>query len=136
MAHNEVERRHVEEAVERLIAGNPHCSDGSHTIVTLAKESGVQRTRLYEQYPELIADFKRQAQQALSPRIVNATSRELATAHERVDELAAENTGLRERIRTLSAVIAELSIQKDQDNVIRLRPLPTPPMDHRTDLRY
>jgi hypothetical protein len=122
VAHNEVERRQVEEAVERLITGHPHCSDGSHTVVTLAKESGVERTRLYEQYPELITDFKRRTQQALSPRIINATSRELATAHERVDELAAENARLRERIRTLSAVITELSIQNDRDNVIHLRP--------------
>lgn len=122
MVQSEVERRHVEQAIERLIAGHPHCSDGSHTVVALAKESGVQRTRLYEQYPELINDFKRQTQQALSPRIVNAASRELAAAHERADELAAENVRLRERIRTLSAMITELSIQNDQNNIIRLRP--------------
>ncbi|MFC6127925.1 hypothetical protein [Mycolicibacterium llatzerense] len=121
MADNDIERKHVEEAIDRLIAGTPLHTTGHHTVVALAKESGVQRTRLYEQYPDLIADFKQRAQQAISPRLIIATSDELTQAHQRAKELIAENTQLRQRIRTLSAVIAELSIERDQNNVVRLR---------------
>ena len=121
LADNDIERQHVEEAIDRLISGNPLRTTGHHTVVELAKESGVQRTRLYEQYPELISDFKQRAQQAISPRLVIATSHELALANQRINDLAAENAQLRQRIQTLSAVITELSIERDQDNVVRLR---------------
>lgn len=121
LADNDIERKQVEEAIERLIAGTPLRTAGHHTVVALAKESGVQRTRLYEQYLDLIADFKQRAQQAISPRLIIATSHELAQAHQRVNELVTENAQLRQRIRTLSAVITELSIECDQKNVVRLR---------------
>lgn len=121
LADNNIERQRVQEAIDRLISGNPLHTTGHHTIVELAKESGVQRTRLYEQYPDLVADFKRLAQQAISPRLVVAASHELALANQRIDELAAENAQLRQRIRTLSAVVTELSIEHDKNKVIRLR---------------
>lgn len=121
LADNDIERKQVEEAIDRLISGNPVRATGHHTVVELAKESGVQRTRLYEQYPDLIASFKQLAQQAISPRLIIATSHELTQAHQRINELIAENTQLRQRIRTLSAVITELSIERDQNNVVRLR---------------
>ncbi|WP_081289208.1 hypothetical protein [Mycolicibacterium fortuitum] len=121
MVDNDIERQQVEEAIERLISGNPLHTVGHHTVVALSKESGVQRTRLYEQYPDLIANFKQLAQQEISPRLIIATGHELVQARERATELAAENAQLRQRIRTLSAVIAELSIQHHEHNVIRLR---------------
>ncbi|MDO3107075.1 hypothetical protein [Mycobacteroides abscessus] len=121
MEPNTTERQQIKDAIERVISGNPLRSNGSYTVVTLAKEAGVHRTRLYEQYPELIAEFKMQIQQTLSPSIVLAANRELAEAHERADRLVAENALLRERIRTLSAVIAELSIQNSHNDVIRIR---------------
>ncbi|MBA0045101.1 hypothetical protein [Mycobacteroides sp. LB1] len=121
MAHNDIERKQVEDAIERLIAGNPLHTVGHHTVVALAKESGIHRTRLYEQYPDLISDFKQLAQQAISPKLIIATSFELAEARKRARDLAAENTRLRERIRTLSAVVTELSIEHGQNHVVRIR---------------
>ncbi|WP_433611992.1 hypothetical protein [Prescottella agglutinans] len=121
MEDNASERQQVEEAIERLLSGCPQVSSGDHTVVALAIESGVKRTRLYEQYPDLLTGFKTRAQQTVTPRLAAAVSHELTAARDRIDELSDENVRLRARIRTLCAVIAELSIQRDGENVVAFR---------------
>ena len=111
----------VQEAIERQLRGCPQVCSGDHTVVALAIESGVKRTRLYEQYPDLLAAFKTRAQQTVTPRLAGAVSHELTAARDRINELSDENGRLRERIRTLYAVIAELSIQRDGGNVVAFR---------------
>jgi hypothetical protein len=115
------ERRLIAEAVQRLVTRTPQRSDGKLTIATLAVESGVSRQRLYEHHADLITEFRAQTTGAPagSPAI-SALSAQLADGHERIRELEAANTALDEKIRTLCAVIAELTHETSATNVVAL----------------
>lgn len=121
MTRNEAERQRVEEAIQRLLHGSPRLSNGDHTIVALAIESDVKRVRLYEQYQDLINDFKKRARQTTFSKHSVAAHRELVETRNLADKLANENHQLRDRIRTLSAIIAELSIHETNAHVIPFR---------------
>lgn len=53
------EHQDIREAISRIQTGQPRRSDGSATVVALAKEAGLSRARLYEHHPDLIREFKR-----------------------------------------------------------------------------
>lgn len=115
------ERRLISEAVQRLLARNPQRSDGKLTIATLAIEAGVSRQRLYEHHADLLADFRIQATgtPGTSPEI-SALRSQLAEAHERIRELEAAAITREDKIKTLCAVIAELTHEANATNVVAL----------------
>jgi hypothetical protein len=114
------ERRLIAEA-QRLLGRTPQRSDGKLTIASLAIEAGVSRQRLYEHHADVIADFRIQANgtPGTSPAI-SALRSQLAEAHERIRELEAASAAREEKIKTLCAVIAELTHEANTTNVVPL----------------
>jgi hypothetical protein len=121
MTDHAEERHQLEAALERLLSGAPIRSSGQFTIVALAQESQIKRARIYEQYPDLVAAFRARAGNIPPPPALQALRGEVDTVRAKNKELVAENCQLRDRIRTLSAVIAELTHQSDVNNVVPLR---------------
>ena len=108
-AHLDHERQQVREAAQRLLTGAPQHSNGRHTVAALAAEAGVLRQRLYEHHAELVAEFQTTTgRRAISPN-VQALQQELADSRQRIHQLKGHVTLLQKRIRTLGAVIAELT---------------------------
>lgn len=105
------ERQLLLAAMSRIRDNTAQHSNGTHTVVALASESGIPRQRLYEHHADLLNEFKAAA--ATGPVATNtrALQHQLAQAREHNHQLAAENTELHAKIRTLSAVIAELTHQ-------------------------
>ena len=126
------ERQLVLAAMGRIRDNTAQYGNGGHTVVALASESGIPRQRLYEHHADLLNEFKAAA--ATGPVSTNARALQRQLAHEREHnhQLAAENTELRAKIRTLSAVIAELTHQAaDTAHIVIPTPRPsqrkTPP---------
>ncbi|MBJ7321344.1 MAG: hypothetical protein JHC70_03265 [Rhodococcus sp.] len=117
-AHNDEERQRVRAAMSRLRDNRAEQSNGARTVVALADESGIPRQRLYEHHGDLLNEFK--AMVGCGPITPNAEAlqRQLAQARDHNQELAAENTQLRCKIRTLSAVITELTHETSGANVV------------------
>ena len=115
---NDEEHQQVRAAMNRLRDNKAEQSNGARTVVALADESGVPRQRLYEQHSDLLNEFK--ATVGCGPVTPNAEAlqRQLAQARAHNQELAAENTHLRSKIRTLSAVITELTHETSGANVV------------------
>jgi AcrR family transcriptional regulator len=114
------EQRLIEEAAQRLLGRTPQRSDGKITIASLAIEAGVSRQRLYEHHADVIAGFRNQANGAPGSPESSALRSQLAEAHERIRELEAAGAAREERIRTLCAVIAELTHEASATNVVVL----------------
>ncbi len=115
---NDEEHQQVRAAMNRLRDNKAEQSNGARTVVALADESGVPRQRLYEQHSDLLNEFK--ATVGCGPVTPNAEAlqRQLAQARAHNQELAAENAHLRSKIRTLSAVITELTHETSGANVV------------------
>ncbi len=117
-AGNDEERQRVRAAMSRLRDNKAERSDGARTVVALADESGIPRQRLYEHHSDLLNEFK--ATLGCGPVTPNAEApqRQLAQARDHNQELANENAQLRSKIRTLSAVITELTHETSGANVV------------------
>jgi len=115
---NDEERLLVQAAMLRLRENEAERSNGAHTVVALADESGIPRQRLYEHHSDLLNEFK--ASVGCGPVSPNAEAlqRQLVLARDHNQNLAAENAQLRSKIRTLSAVITELTHETSGANVI------------------
>lgn len=117
-ARNDEERQLVRAAMSRIRDNKPEQSDGAHTVVALADESGIPRQRLYEHHSDLLNEFKATVRCGPVTPNVEALQRQLAQARDHNQELAAENAQLRNKIRTLSAVITELTHETSGANVV------------------
>lgn len=117
-AGNDEERQRVRAAINRIRDNKAEESNGARTVVALADESGVPRQRLYEHHSDLLNEFK--ASVGFGPVFPNAEAlqRQLAQARDHNQELAAENAQLRSKIKTLSAVITELTHEASSANVV------------------
>ncbi len=91
-ARNDDERQRVRAAINRLRDNKAEQSNGAHTVVALADESGIPRQRLYEHHGDLLNEFK--ATVGCGPVTPNADAlqRQLAQARDHNQELAAENS--------------------------------------------
>jgi hypothetical protein len=133
-ARDAAEREQVKAAAERLLSGSAVRSSGRLNAVALAEEAGINRTRLYDHHFDVLADFKARAGLDTSSPSLAAMSGKLDAAQERIAELADENARLKERIRTLSAIIVELSLDADRGRPADIVPLRGHP-SHRDDLQ-
>lgn len=108
-AGNDEECQQIRAAMSRIRDNKAEQSNGALTVVALADESGISRQRLYEHHGDLLNEFKATVGCGpVNPKAV-ALQRQLAQARDHNRELAAENAHLRSKIRTLSAVITELT---------------------------
>jgi AcrR family transcriptional regulator len=122
------ERQHVKDAAQRLLSGTARASNGTPTVAALAREAGINRTSLYQRHPDLIAEFKAgtATATAVTPA-AQALKAQLDAASTRITELETENAVLRERVRALTALTVELSLEVGSPaNVIPLKRLPHP----------
>ncbi|MBJ7325395.1 MULTISPECIES: hypothetical protein [Rhodococcus] len=115
----------IQKAIANLISGNPTCSDGKLTVSNLAKEAGLHRQRLYDEFPDLVEHFRTQAG-SFAPVGVQ---KQLQLAESAIEQLGKRNDELvqqikeRElRIEVLSALVVELTLQQEQLNLVYLRP--------------
>ena len=116
------EAREVAQAVDRLLTGAAYRSSGHLTVVALADEAGVRRTRLYEQHRQLVNTFLERAGQGRRAPANGALDAQLRTARSRIAELESEATVQAERVRALMATVVELSLLLDPStNVFPLR---------------
>jgi hypothetical protein len=118
------ERQLVLAAMGRIRDNTAQDGNGTHTVVALASESGIPRQRLYEHHADLLNEFKAAATGPVATN-ARALQRQLAREREHNHQLAAENAQLRAKIRTLSAVIAELTHQA-ADTAHTVIPMPRP----------
>lgn len=117
-ARNDEERQQVRAAMSRLRDNKAEQSNGARTVVALADESGIPRQRLYEHHGDLLNEFKAMVGRGPVPPNVEALQRQLAQARAHNQGLVTENAHLRSKIRTLSAVIAELTHETSGVNVV------------------
>jgi hypothetical protein len=121
-AHLDNERHQVREAAQRLLTGAPQHSNGRHTVAALAVEAGISRQRLYEYHADLVAEFKTTTGRGVISPNVQALQQQLADSRERIHQLEGHVTLLQNRIRTLGAVITELTLEAQAGNVVALPP--------------
>jgi AcrR family transcriptional regulator len=115
------ERQRVKDAAQRLLSGTARASNGIPTVAALAREAGINRTSLYQRHPDLIAEFKADPASAVTPA-AQALQAQLNAASATIGELEAENAALRERVRALTALAVEMSLEADSTaNVIPLK---------------
>ena len=119
-ARNDEEHQRVRAAMSRIRDNKAERSSGARTVVALADESGIPRQRLYEHHGDLLNEFKATVECGPITPNVEALQRQLAQAQEHNQELAAENAQLRSKIRTLSAVITELTHETSAANVVSM----------------
>ena len=117
-AGNDEERQRVRAAMSRIRDNKAEQSNGGRTVVALADESGVPRQRLYEHHSDLLDEFKATVGQVPITPNAQALQRQLAQARAHNQELADVNAQLRSKIRTLSAVITELTHETSGGNVV------------------
>lgn len=117
-ARNDEEHQRVRAAMSRIRDNKAERSSGARTVVALADESGVPRQRLYEHHGDLLNEFKATVGCGPSTPRAEALRRQLGQARDHNQELAAENAHLRSKIRTLSAVITELTHETSGANVV------------------
>ena len=93
---------------------------GGLTVSALAVEAGLSRQRLYEHHPELVAQFQTAAAGQPPPPEIATLEQKLAAAHARIGECEAREAELVGQIKTLCALIAELTHETHTHNVIDL----------------
>lgn len=97
-------------------------SHSTPTVTSLARESGINRTSLYQRHPDLIAEFKANAPNAAVTPAAQALRGQLDSARTRIADLEQQNAALGERVRALTALVAEMSLEADgKTNVIPLK---------------
>ncbi|WP_051021601.1 hypothetical protein [Nocardia araoensis] len=116
------ERRRIRDAAQRLLTGAPHRSSGTLTISTLATEAALSRQRLYEHHPDLVAEFKAETGSAPASANAIAVQQQLADAHDRIRELEGREREHLDQIKTLCAVITELTHETRASNLVLLPP--------------
>lgn len=93
----------IQAAAQRLLSGEALLDLERSAPAQLATEAGVNRTRLYDTYPDLLADFTRQVEQRqVEPPA--ATPREQALI-ERVNALESDRRDLKERLAQANSEI-------------------------------
>ncbi|KMO82422.1 hypothetical protein EUA04_20845 [Mycolicibacterium obuense] len=117
-ARKDEERQQVQDAINRLRDNKAERSSGARTVVALADESGIPRQRLYEHHGDLVNEFKVTVGCGPVTPNVEALRGQLVQAQKHNQELVAENAQLRGKIKTLCAVITELTHETSGANVV------------------
>ncbi|MFI9415224.1 hypothetical protein [Nocardia gamkensis] len=116
------ERLRIRDAAQRLLTSAPRRSNGTLTVSTLATEAALSRQRLYEHHPDLVAEFKARAGSAPAAPNVVALQRQLTDARDRIRELEGRDREHLDQIKTLCAVITELTHEAKASNLVPLSP--------------
>lgn len=116
-----VEARLIEAAADRLLAGSPQRSSGRLSVVALADESGIKRTRLYDHHRGLVDSFLERSGQSRTGTHADQTA-QLRAAQAKIMELQMLVSAQEKRISSLTAVVVELTILRDPGtNLVPIR---------------
>ncbi|MGW7610509.1 hypothetical protein ACWGKW_25155 [Streptomyces sp. NPDC054766] len=125
------ERSRIRTAMDRLLAGQPTCSNGSLTVVALAAEAGVHRMALQKRYADLEEEFyaRVRTETHQTPEVERRLRKEVVRLKEALKDSRAAETKSRHRAEQMALAAAVLILQQpdSQDqpapgNVIPLRP--------------
>jgi hypothetical protein len=112
----EEERGRIRAAMARLLNHAAERSNGSLNVSTLATEAQIMRQRLYEYHSDLLDEFRASSMLPATSPDPTALQRQIRHLQEQNVSLAAENDLLQDKIRTLAAIIAELTHEATFEN--------------------
>ncbi|KPC71438.1 hypothetical protein ABZ038_12195 [Streptomyces sp. NPDC006349] len=128
---HEDERSRIRTAMDRLLADQPTCSNGSLTVVALAAEAGVHRMALQKRHADLKEEFyaRVRAETHQTPEVERRLRKEVVRLKEALKDSRAAEAESRHRAEQMALAAAVLILRRpdsqDQpapDNVIQLRP--------------
>ncbi|MET8218823.1 hypothetical protein [Streptomyces hirsutus] len=127
---HEDERSRIRAAMDRLLAGQPICSDGSLTVVALAAEAGVHRMALQKRHADLKEEFyaRVRTETHQTPEVEKRLRKEVVRLKEALKDSRAAAAESRHRAEQMALAAAVLILrqpdsqdQPSPDNVIPLR---------------
>ncbi|MGW0886482.1 hypothetical protein [Streptomyces sp. NPDC002671] len=125
------ERSRIREAMDRLLAGQPTCPNGSLTVVALAAEAGVHRMALQKRHADLKEEFyaRVRTETHQTPEVEKRLRKEVVRLKEALKDSRAAEAESRHRAEQMALAAAALILRRpdSQDqpapgNVIPLRP--------------
>ena len=128
---HEDERSRIRAAMDRLLAGQPICSNGSLTGVALGAEAGVHRMALQKRHADLKEEFyaRVRAETHQTPEVEKRLGKEVVRLKEALTDSRAAEAASRRRAEQMALAAAVLILRRpdSQDqpapgNVIPLRP--------------
>ncbi|MFG2569260.1 hypothetical protein ACGFR6_28005 [Streptomyces sp. NPDC048567] len=128
---DEDERSRIRSAMDRLLAGQSTCSNGSLTVVALAAEAGVHRMALQKRHADLKEEFyaRVRTETHQTPEVERRLRKEVVRLKEALKNSRAAEAQSRHRAEQMALAAAVLILRRsdsqDQpapDNVIPLRP--------------
>lgn len=128
---HEDERSRIRAAMDRLLAGQPTCSNGSLTVVALAAEAGVHRMALQKRHADLKEEFyaRVRAETHQTPEVERRLRKEVVRLKEALKNSRAAEAASQRRAEQVALAAAVLILRRSdsQDlpapgNVIPLRP--------------
>ena len=107
MSSEDQDYRAIRDAMERLLKGEPIGPDASLTAVALAAESRVPRWKIYDEYRDLLDEFRiRAARQGNEPRAIRDLLAKHAKQHSQLKTRYARN---RDKLAQSVATVKRLS---------------------------
>lgn len=128
---NEDERSRIRAAMDRLLAGQPTCSNGSLTAVALAAEAGVHRMALQKRHADLKEEFYARVRMEThqTPEVEKRLRKEVVRLKQVLKDSRAAEAKSRQRAEQMALAAAVLILRQPDgqnqpapDNVIPLRP--------------
>ena len=113
-----MERARINEAMERLLLGEPVRTDGKLTIVNLAKEASLPRHTLTKKHPDLQDEFRDRAKalgETQMPTVLAVQRAEVARLKKLNHDLAAENDDLNAQDEAVLQNLVILQLQREMD---------------------
>ena len=119
MSREDQDYRAIRDAMERLLQGEPIGPDASLTGLALAKESRVPRWKIYDEYRDLLDEFRiRAARQGNEPRAIRGLLKKHAKQHSRLKTRYARNRDTLAQsvatVKRLSRVVNVLALENAQ----------------------
>jgi hypothetical protein len=114
-----VERARLNEAMERLLLGQPVRTDGKLTIVNLAKEASLPRHTLTKKHTDLRDEFRdrvRALGESQEPTVLANERAEVARLKKLNHDLAAENDVLKAQDEAVLQNLVIFQLQREMDH--------------------
>lgn len=128
---HEDERSRIRAAMNRLLTGQPTCSNGSLTAVALAAEAGVHRMALQKRHADLKEEFyaRVRTETHQTPEVEKRLRKEVVRLKGALKDSRAAEAQSRHRAEQMALAAAVLILRQPDDhdqpvpgNVIPLRP--------------
>ncbi|MEU9290072.1 hypothetical protein AB0D57_36830 [Streptomyces sp. NPDC048275] len=111
---HEDERSRIRAAMDRLLAGQPTCSNGSLTVVALAAEAGVHRMALQKRHADLKEEFyaRVRTETHQTPEVEKRLRKEVVRLKEALKDSRAAEAESRHRAEQMALAAAVLILRR------------------------